>query len=954
MASIDRTAYPRLNKPLNSYELQSFYELSEDERRFINLLAKGKSQILTLSVLLKTRQKLGYFPAIRDVPKQVVQYLAEQLGHPQETEIIDETRLRTSLQRYKNTIRMYLGSKSYGAEGLEQMEKVIRNAAFTMSDPADLINAAVEELVKVNIELPAFSTLDRAAGNIRQKVHTELYARMTDGLTVRQEKILEALLVVPFGEKFTLFNRLKQSPGTPTLGHIRLWAEHLEEIESILDPSSFLKGIPHTKIRQFAAEVDALQVRDMLDIRHPGKRYSLLLCLLQHAQTRTRDELVEMFLRRMRRTKNAAQEKLKDLQDRHRDLEETLVSAMGQILYKARTKNKTLQDLGQDVRTILEKQGGTEQLLHQYESVSAYHQNNYLPLFWDIHAKSRSVLFRVLSLLRIRSASQDESLIKALEFVTEHRNTRRDYLPFGIDISFASQNWQNFVVTRENKIRFLDRRSLEVCVFTHVADALACGDLYVEGAETYNDPRTQLFPWSECKKRLADYCAGVGLPGTPEEFVSTLREQLTKTSARIDASFPDNSALWIDENGTPHLRRQEKAPKPENLKIFQDELRARMPERHLLDILKYANHWAGYTRHFGPPSGSDPKLSDAEMRYIFAVFGNGCLLGDSQTARHAPPSIDRQILGHINAQHISIEKLEAALNDLINEYTRFHLPAFWGTGQAAIADGTHIKLTENNLLGERHIRYGAYGGIAYHHISDNYVALFCNFIACGVWEGVYILDGLLQNTSDIQPDTLHADTHGQSEPVFGLAHLLGIKLFPRMRNWNDVIFYRPERGTKYKHIDAIFTDTIDWKLIEMHWQDMMQVVLSIQAGKVLPSMLLRKLGSKNRKNKLYRAFRELGRVERTIFLLRYISEDEFRFSIRAETTKMESFHDFLDWIAFGGTVIKSGDPVEQAKRMKYMDVVANAIMLQNVADLTDALNRPSYIIAVIRCQISKI
>ena len=277
MASIDRTAYPRLNKPLNSYELQSFYELSEDERRFINLLAKGKSQILTLSVLLKTRQKLGYFPAIRDVPKQVVQYLAEQLGHPQETEIIDETRLRTSLQRYKNTIRMYLGSKSYGAEGLEQMEKVIRNAAFTMSDPADLINAAVEELVKVNIELPAFSTLDRAAGNIRQKVHTELYARMTDGLTVRQEKILEALLVVPFGEKFTLFNRLKQSPGTPTLGHIRLWAEHLEEIESILDPSSFLKGIPHTKIRQFAAEVDALQVRDMLDIRHPGKRYSLLL-----------------------------------------------------------------------------------------------------------------------------------------------------------------------------------------------------------------------------------------------------------------------------------------------------------------------------------------------------------------------------------------------------------------------------------------------------------------------------------------------------------------------------------------------------------------------------------------------------------------------------------------------------------------------------------------------------
>jgi TnpA family transposase len=47
---------------------------------------------------------------------------------------------------------------------------------------------------------------------------------------------------------------------------------------------------------------------------------------------------------------------------------------------------------------------------------------------------------------------------------------------------------------------------------------------------------------------------------------------------------------------------------------------------------------------------------------------------------------------------------------------------------------------------------------------------------------------------------------------------------------------------------------------------MIQVVLSIQAGRVMPSMLLRKLGTHNRRSLLYRAFRELGRVERTLFL----------------------------------------------------------------------------------------
>jgi len=181
---------------------------------------------------------------------------------------------------------------------------------------------------------------------------------------------------------------------------------------------------------------------------------------------------------------------------------------------------------------------------------------------------------------------------------------------------------------------------------------------------------------------------------------------------------------------------------------------------------------------------------------------------------------------------VTATKLEASLRDVIEEYTRFELPFLWGNGQAAIADGTHIELIRNNLLGAHHVRYGKFGGIAYTHISNTYIALFSHFIACGVWEAVYILDGLLKNHSALQPDTLYADTHGQAEPVFGLAALLGIKLMPRMRTWNDVTFYRADRDTSYKHIDALLTQVVDWDLIERHWQDMMQVVLSIQAGQV--------------------------------------------------------------------------------------------------------------------------
>jgi TnpA family transposase len=204
-------------------------------------------------------------------------------------------------------------------------------------------------------------------------------------------------------------------------------------------------------------------------------------------------------------------------------------------------------------------------------------------------------------------------------------------------------------------------------------------------------------------------------------------------------------------------------------------------------------------------------------------------------------------------------------------------------------------------------------------------------------QSLYILDGLLKNLSALQPRTLFADTHGQAEPVFGLAALLGITLMPRMRTWNDVTFYRVDRATTYTHIDALFTQVVDWDLIERHWHDMMQVVLSIQAGTVLPSMLLQKLGVYSRQSSLYKAFSELGRVERTRFLLEYMSNTTLRQQIRAETTKVESYHQFTDWIAFGGPVLRTGDPVEQEKRIKYRDLVANAIMLHNVVDMTNVL-----------------
>lgn len=239
-------------------------------------------------------------------------------------------------------------------------------------------------------------------------------------------------------------------------------------------------------------------------------------------------------------------------------------------------------------------------------------------------------------------------------------------------------------------------------------------------------------------------------------------------------------------------------------------------------------------------------------------------------------------------------------------------------------------LYEQNLLAEYHIRYGGYGGIGYYHVSDTYIALFSHFIPCGVWEAVYILDGLLQNTSDIQPDTIHADTQGQNEAVFGLAALLGIKLMPRIRNWKHLTFYRPSRDARYEHLDELFTGTVDWELIDRHLPDMLRVVVSIKAGRLVPSTILRRMSTYNQQNTLYQAFRELGRVMRTIFLLEYLGDEELRVTINAATNKNESFNRFVQWLAFGGDrTITENDRDAQRKLVKYNHLVANCVIFYN-------------------------
>lgn len=297
---------------------------------------------------------------------------------------------------------------------------------------------------------------------------------------------------------------------------------------------------------------------------------------------------------------------------------------------------------------------------------------------------------------------------------------------------------------------------------------------------------------------------------------------LRDTAQQLDGEFPGHAGdVVIGRNGELTLRRLTAKEVPPTAIALQAALDSRIPSRNILDILASIEHWTGFTRHFGPLSGNDPKLRNARERYLLTVFAMGCNLGPNQAARHLSNGVTPHQLSFINRRHTSLEQLHDACRDLTELYLRLDLPKLWGEGKKVAAGGTQYDFYDQNLLVGMHFRYRKMGAVAYRHVADNYIAYFRNFMPPGMLEALYVLEGLQKAGLSVEPDTVYSDTHGQSETVFAYTFLVGIQLMPRIRRWKDLIFYRPDETTSYRHIDSLFTDVVDWQLIHDHWPDLM-------------------------------------------------------------------------------------------------------------------------------------
>jgi hypothetical protein len=440
MTSVDRTAYPRFGRVVPGRELADAFTPTDAEAEWARSRTQDPEHLLALAVLLKSYQRLGYFPKLDDVPLVVVRHVRGCLGLGPEVEFGPAAE-RTG-KRHREFVRARMKVTYDPVRVRKVAEQAIRKAAQAKDNPADLINVALEELVRARCELPGYTTLDAMAATIRTEVNSAFYQAVAGRIGPVARLRLGRLYVVDPVTRRSGFDRLKDVAKSASLGKFRLRLDLLADIDALGPTGEWLDGVPPGKIAHFAGEARVTDVADLRKIQDEGKRLTLVASLVHVVRAGVRDDVVTMFCKRMAAIHKKGRDHLEALREAHRAESERLLGVLGDVLSAVREATAGGGD-GQDpaagedageaagrlVLKTLERAGGVEALSAAHEAVSAHHGNNYLPLL-DRHYRShRSALFTLVDAVELESTSAERSVVDAVAYLRELRNAKASHVP---------------------------------------------------------------------------------------------------------------------------------------------------------------------------------------------------------------------------------------------------------------------------------------------------------------------------------------------------------------------------------------------------------------------------------------------------------------------------------------------------------------------------------------------
>lgn len=920
------TCFP---ESIPQWDLIAYFTLTQQDRA---LLATSQSDINRLGTALQlcAVRYLGFCPAVLHTgPSDVITFLADQLQVASEA-LHEYGKRRMTRSTHFQAVLQHLGFRRLPPAEHPSLVAWLTERALEHDKPTLLLHMLCERLKQHQIIRPAVTTLERWVVTARLQAHRESLHRLQPLLTLERRTLLDSLLGAEAEQGPTPLIQLRQHADTNTPSALRMTLDKVRLLTSWHVDTWDLSALNPNR-QKWLARLGRHYTTQALRRMGPERRYPLLLAFLKQTLLDLTDESIDIFDVCMA--------------SRHKKARKALQEYHSQIVETTATHSQLLQTLGDVVldETVSDAQlrqaiyhaipQGTLQRAVQ-EAHALRRPSSYLDFLNDHYSYVRQFAPQVLETLALQSHQEDDPVLEAIAVFRALNAAHQSHLPATVPLDFVTAPWRRFVMLQGEP----QRRPYELCTLSALRDKLRSGDIYLPHSRRYTDPETFLIPRATWPHLKTDICQDLALDPTGQARLSARAQQLKDLLPRVDRLLDRREGIRM-EKGALIVPRDDANDVPESVKALDDQMRRRLPDIDLPDLLLEVDQWTGFSHHLTHGGGGHPRTDDLVLHLHAAVLAQGSNMALVEMAHSA--GFPLKSLAWTSQWYLREDTLQAAVTALVNFHYRQPLARQWGDGTLSSSDGQRFPVrgkVRNASALPRYFGYGA-GLTFYSWSSDQFSQYGTKVISSTIRDATYVLDEILNNETDLPLLEHTTDTAGYTDVVFALFDLLGMQFSPRLRDLGDRQLYKLTTDSRlYPVLDARLTGRIDLARLLQGWEDLARVAGSLKRGYVTASLFMSRLQAYPRQGQLTKLLQEYGRLIKTIFVLRYLAEDALRRRVHTQLNKGEKLHDLRQFLFFAREgLVSQKDADGQTHQAGCLNLLTNAVIVWNTVYMQAAL-----------------